>query len=41
MEQLDILTLTSNDWLVFRDLRLAALREAPDAFGSGTGTGSS
>lgn len=34
MPELEISELASDDWEVFRDLRLAALREAPYAFGS-------
>lgn len=34
MNEIEIAELTSDDWEVFRDLRLAALQDAPYAFGS-------
>ena len=32
--EIEIRVLSSNEWPIFRDLRLAALAEAPDAFGT-------
>jgi ribosomal protein S18 acetylase RimI-like enzyme len=34
LEMIELRVLTSNDWPVWRELRLAALAEAPHAFGS-------